>query len=573
MESSDSRRMPFGGTFRFILISLLLSLWVFPIAADNQNPYVIDTIEFSISGKSSESMLRKTLSFKEGDAFSTFEELQNAVASNRQGLFNRRIFDKVDAAIVPVDESQNLYKIVFSIIDAFTILALPYPKYDSNYGAKLGLKVYDKNFLGILSNFYFNAQVRQLAVDDFSNYHLESYLDITNLQIFSKTVNLNSSVTIDYNQGLWEKGQLASSISIGDLRIGLNSFDVSAGINAFQMESDAGLLWGDYNMNFGVTWRGLSFLTQDINLSATANMITAGQNLTDSNFTISSFISLPSFILLTPEISLYAADNYSFPFDDWENPTAHTIEAGLSDTHTFLGFQHTMTLFTASNFLPDPFTTIDAGIRHSMNGGRIDWHDNLRKGKYLDISFSTSTPVDSGFDDAIEEIKTVTRFTATYFFKAGSLLSLGIKANGFVATHDKATFGYAPGDQIRGILNKNIPDQWGYKGLVLNTNLTMKMFDFTLYVFNKSPDGQLLFSPFFDMAYLDQTSSDITTFAPDLLRYSAGFEFYIIFDSYRSYPLCASFGFDLEDALAVLNKEMDAGDMEFEIVLSLNMLY
>ena len=100
----------------------------------------------------------------------------------------------------------------------------------------------------------------------------------------------------------------------------------------------------------------------------------------------------------------------------------------------------------------------------------------------------------------------------------------------------------------------------------------MKVFDFTIYIAEKSPDGEFLISPFLDISFLD-TTDNLFSFNPDWISFSGGMEIYVVFDSYRSYPICATFGVNLEDAIEVIQGHRGLPDMEFEIILSLSMFY
>lgn len=117
--------------------------------------YVIRTYDFDIPGKTQTWVIRNLLVPKTEERFSSREELTAALDSKKQLLDNKRVFKSVEYTVREEVIDDTVYvDVLYTIIDARTFLILPYPKYDSNYGLKLGLKYYENNVLGTLSNLY-----------------------------------------------------------------------------------------------------------------------------------------------------------------------------------------------------------------------------------------------------------------------------------------------------------------------------------------------------------------------------------------------------------------------------------
>lgn len=553
-----------------LLIVLLLAAALFPLSADNSSLICIDEIKFSISGKTNENLLLSELNIQEGDTFASLDELKQAVDLERQNLFNRRIFEDVEVKLIRAAEN-NHYKVHYTVTDASTLLVLPYAKYDSNYGGKIGIKLYEKNLLGRLSNLYLYSGIRQLNFDDFESFHLDSDLNISDFRIVDQNFNLSANLSIDNDQGVLDNGIFSTSIVLNHLTLGKQYLDLFSSVYITQVEGTEDTLWKNPILSLGFHLQGMKLFTEDFSFYFNTEVDASSNGFDDPNITLTSKATLPSVSVLSRIFGVYLQDDYKFQIGGTD-ALSHTIVTGISHTIPFPWFNYAVSASVTSEFIPDSFSSITVGTTHTISAGKIDWFDNLRNGGYTTVTLSTSMPVDSGTSAMISELSTVTRITSTNFYKYKNLFSFSFRANSFIATKAAVTFGFEPGEFVRGILNKNIPDAYGYKGLVLNTNMTFRFFDFTLYIFGKSPDGQVLLSPFVDVALFD-SHEDLFTFDPDYVRYSGGLETYIIFDRYRSYPLCATLGVDLEDALDILQGKKGLPDMEFELILSLNMSY
>ena len=213
-----------------------------------------------------------------------------------------------------------------------------------------------------------------------------------------------------------------------------------------------------------------------------------------------------------------------------------------------------------------PFESLDFSTKSKFTHGRVNWNDNFREGESISFTFSTLMPIDKDLADLVENFSTHSVLNLTYFKLFNDFFNLGIRTIGYYATQTKKKFPVVPGEYIRGILDANLPKLSGYGGLTINTNFIFKAFDFTLYIFDRSPDGEFFISPFFDFSFFN--SAPLTD--PEV-TYSGGLELYVIFDNYRSYPIRATFGTNLKDVLA-----FNRGDIDFnqiEIILGLGFFY
>jgi len=100
----------------------------------------------------------------------------------------------------------------------------------------------------------------------------------------------------------------------------------------------------------------------------------------------------------------------------------------------------------------------------------------------------------------------------------------------------------------------------------------MRIFDFTIYMWGKSPDGKFYLSPFLDYLFFNENLFS-ESIEPTWSEVSGGLEVYIIIDQLRSYPICVTFGTNLTDVTSWFREEISFDEIEFEIILSLGMFY
>lgn len=115
--------------------------------------YKIIDYDFDVSGKTMDYAVKRLIVPNDEEIFDSEENLVNALNGKKQTLINQRIFKSVEYSyflgecvddVIPV-------AVTFKIKDARSFLILPYPKYDSNFGARLGAKMWDSNFMGTLA--------------------------------------------------------------------------------------------------------------------------------------------------------------------------------------------------------------------------------------------------------------------------------------------------------------------------------------------------------------------------------------------------------------------------------------
>jgi hypothetical protein len=112
----------------------------------------ITQIDINVKGITQSSSIIRVSQLREGQIFKTLENLEDNLDIARDNLFNERIFNSIELnyEIINTSKNQNLIKVVINVEDSWNIVALPYPKYDSNSGFTFSLRGRDYNFLGLM---------------------------------------------------------------------------------------------------------------------------------------------------------------------------------------------------------------------------------------------------------------------------------------------------------------------------------------------------------------------------------------------------------------------------------------
>jgi hypothetical protein len=137
---------------KFLLISMAgLLLFAAPLFASS---YQIKNIEYNIAGLTRSSVLERNVSVDKKRTFSDESALVAYINDYKQQLENTRFFDNIAVDYTVEQSAENdLYLVTLFVkaSDSFHFIGVPYPKYNSNSGFELKLKVKDTNFLGSMN--------------------------------------------------------------------------------------------------------------------------------------------------------------------------------------------------------------------------------------------------------------------------------------------------------------------------------------------------------------------------------------------------------------------------------------
>ena len=538
-------------------------------------PHVIGSVILNVEGKTNTHLLQNEMDFfPYEEQFETKESLVARAEERKNFLFNKRIFESVECSVRTLETTEEfyVYQVVYDIVDAVTFLPIPYGKYDSNYGLKLGMKMYDTNLLGSLANMYLYAGVRQLDVMSLDQIEITSTMNVTNLKILNQRFDVSMNFLINRIDGILKEGTYSGSIKWSGISIFDQTIDVFSNINLTQYYDADISIWGNPNINAGFNWRNISILDENFSLYFNTNLRKSGVSWDHPNLTFTTRLSSSTLSLFDKGISANLEHVYALSTETG-SMTSRKVNAGISTSYSLPSqINYTISGKLLTNHSIEPFGSIDFVLGNTFTHGRINWVDNFREGDSTRLSISATMPFDEGFTELVEQFSTYSVLQATYFTMLGDGYNLSLRGIGYVATNLPKGFPVVPGAYMRGILNKNLPSESGYAGLSLNTNLTIKLFDFTIFIFDRSPDGEFLISPFIDFSIFDSTTIADTS-GPAWIEFSGGMEFYLIFDRLRSYPFCATAGANLKDVADFIQGDKQFNQIEFEILLSLSMFY
>ena len=135
---------------KWILSVLMLLIGISLSAAS----FKIVDYDFDVSGKTMDFALKRIIVPSNEEVFDSEESLVKALDGKKQKLINQRVFKEVEYSYFLGEDVDDVIpvSVLFKIKDARSFLVLPYPKYDSNIGARLGVRLWDSNFLGSLAN-------------------------------------------------------------------------------------------------------------------------------------------------------------------------------------------------------------------------------------------------------------------------------------------------------------------------------------------------------------------------------------------------------------------------------------
>jgi hypothetical protein len=537
-------------------------------------PSIIGAVILTIDGKTNEDILRNDLDLiPYEETYISTSELMDKIEERKQYLFNKRIFESVEVSIELIDTTNSIkiYKVTFNIIDAETFLPLPFAKYDSNYGVKLGLKLFDTNLFGLLADFKLDTNIRQLSTASFSNFEILSIMNLNDMQIFDQCFDLEFSLEGNIIDGVFEDGEFFGEVYLRGIKIKNTLLDIYINIELAQAYDGNITAWTEPKINSGFKWSNIELFSTTVNLGFNVEGTSSSTDVFEI-LTYATKVSLPNLSLFDKDFLIEVEDIISISTES-NILLSHKMNTGISFNLTLpLDIKYKITGEVLSAHTEKPFESLDFSTKNEFTHGRVNWNDNFREGESISFIFSTLMPIDKDLADLVDNFSTHSVLNLTYFKLFKDFFNLGIRTIGYYATQTQKKFPVIPGEYIRGILDANLPKLSGYGGLTINTNLIFKAFDFTLYIFDRSPDGEFFISPFFDFSFFNSTPLTDPE-GPDWVTYSGGLELYVIFDNYRSYPIRATFGVNLEDVLAFSSGDIDFNQIEMEIILGLGLFY
>jgi len=607
---------------------------------DQYVKHAIDSYEFSITGNTKENLVRRKIVPVAGDpVFNSIEAMEAALDKKKETLFNLRVFTSVEYEY-ELTKSENdtaYYKVRFLIDDAFTFLPIPYPKYDSNYGFRLGLKVYDKNLFGTFADFYLFGHMTQsnnswasmsmgsefylknlplgqsmlnfsgtvAAVKDSLGIRVNSYLGAitwVGIPIFSTKINLAGYIDEDkvpYGSISWQgfkvgPSNISVSSSISEARVITNTLSWSAipvGKTTMSLQPvvnvtrKTDLSWYVNQTKLTTSFGRIPVFSVPFAFSNTLTL-----NLPSKRLDTSTKVTLLDAKIAGHPVSPYfsISDIYEIPNDIFRD---HKLTLGIS-TSFKLPFNITYAPSLATSILLDSTTVLNhvpvLSTTQNLTANSVNWRNNIRHGFEGSIKINGEYaffPNATGIEATSLTLSAEVSLNA--FAAFGKRLGLSARFLGYtsyIPSYDSTgmKFTYfmpssklAPSEELRGILNRTFNDI-ANTGTAVNRKLGVVMnLDATLMFVKFDNFAEGFISLFFDVGLFTKSAAvpnNIITFDDILLFKSIGIEGYGILDRFRSYPIRASVGFNL-DYLAEHLRGERAFMETLEITMGMGLLY
>lgn len=173
---------------------------------DDDSIFIINSFNYVITGITLPFMLNSKTELKTGEEIKGRKNLEKFIQDKKQLLINERVLKDnvvIEYSIGEIDEDGRYpADLQIFVEDTWNIIALPYPKYDSNYGFELTIKARDYNFLGTMNplrvdlGYKYNQEglsFFNLMVDSgipFETFGLNWYVDFDNYLDYRPDVEL-----------------------------------------------------------------------------------------------------------------------------------------------------------------------------------------------------------------------------------------------------------------------------------------------------------------------------------------------------------------------------------------------
>ena len=471
--------------------------------ANDETVYVIRRLDFDVTGQTKPFALISAGGFLEGERIKGKENLDKYTALKTQLLLNQRVLDDVSIEYSlgePEDDGALPVNLLVHVTDTRNLIILPYPKYDSNDGLSVTLKVRDYNFLGTMTPLKIDLGYQNdKNGDNVINFSIDSN---TPFQAAGLNWNFNFGNYLAYTFGQPLYYQNVTGLSL-DLPWELTTFTV--GFNQY-------LTFNEVNTDDTVDLYGL-----------------------DDR-------------LYGPYASTELFANWKIPFGleigDYGD-LAYTT--GLSGRINYP--------YGKMDDSRKPITTFS----QSLGFGRVDWIGNFQRG--LTVSVSNSYGWYFGRGDA--PIQVALNGVLAYYHPFSKYIGFNSRfmyRQWWQWSQDRNSWipYYYAGDVIRGVVDEDIRADYMFS---VNLDLPIRILRFwPSEWFNNSKlhffDFEMQFSPFTDMALLEGPYSKLknpgdpsgggTKFRPGDMINTGGFEILVYPAYFRSLKIRGSVGYDLQ---------------------------
>ena len=502
-------------------VYLLLSCLAF------SSSYRINSVRYIIDGKTKEASVEREVKIDKATVFPDETAFANYIRDYRQRLLNTRLFDEVeiDYETKLIDEENDLYgaDVTVRLRDSFHFIGMPYPKYDSNTGFTLKLKLKDTNFFGTMKDM--SADINFLLERDDDDDEMKHLVNDMGL-----TAGINFSFDLPFKlfklDAAWT-----------------NSYSISYTIGHSSPEWDAST-----GLNFSVPFGSRTSLDFSFAQGFTRNFDYKKYG-DDIYFTEKGTISLP---VVLQRIENWGNVNYT----PYVSGKYYWDFNGISDSNSDLAGPQ-------------------LAIGQTLGTSRINWKNNLRTG----LSISTT----QSFTYIAQESKLQPKFSVELqVFKGFKRIGIASDLYFFLMANGMENIG----SRLRGIRDKQYfsassghADSYATKtsgALVVNLDFPVRIFS-TCFEKNRvlrKLNFEMQLSPFIDFALANNKATG-TSFSPKDGFYTAGLEMIVFPESWKSIQVRASVGFDVGSYLLKnqLNMNWRSDVSPYEVSVGIGLHY
>jgi len=456
--------------------------------------FVIKSFVYNVKGITMPYALNHKAEFKVGEEITGISSFEKFIKDKTQLLVNERVLKDnvlIDYTIGELTEDEKYpVDLVIFVEDTWNIIALPYPKYSSNYGLELTIKARDYNFLGTMRplrmdlGYKYDQNGRSfynIMID--SDYPFEAFGLNWNLG-FDNYFNYRP----DLEHPLYYKNRTGISVGIPIKRSTFTiSFSESFIVNEENADADKPL--------YGEVQEGLYMV--------------------------------------------------SYPYVSWSIPLGLNIgEYGELNYRPFAGItiNHELPNWPLTDYRIGPFISFS----HTLSFGRINWKGNIRQGfsAYITNSYGYSFYYHRNLWNPWSQYYGFQGIG--HFVIIDEILGISARMNHrhwIESSHDHA------GDVLRGIYDKDVTAEFMFAfNFDLNiralrimpstwfpNNRLMRIFDFDMFM-----------NPICDIAVYKDPTRDFS-FSKENFLLGAGMEVIVFPHRFRSMFFRVSAAFDFSD--------------------------
>ncbi|QTQ11761.1 hypothetical protein HRI96_05830 [Treponema parvum] len=520
---------------------VFLALLTFSVVFAQQ--YKIETVTYNITGATWKYSIEENIKIDKKRVFTSEQEFMNYFRDLQQRFYNERIFESatLDFTITAPDktpqndkesgdtgtlnsrpEQEGLYLVHITVttVDSHHLLVVPYPKYNSNSGTNLKLKVKDTNFLGSMEELSGDIS---FAIETDDEDRGKDYV-----------FGLSADFAIPFPAGVFKAKWInswAASFTVGE---DTPEWNVSTGI-VLSLPFD----------KFSLDWTFKQSTAHDF------DYIKYGDEF---YYTEYAEFAIP--------ITLHEIDNWGKVY----------YTPLISATYNW----DTDGIDKNNDDLSSPFYKIG----HGLSTERVNWYGNFRRGLSLKfdqyIGYNTQrydiVPFVSGEAKIFLAFKYLGMNMDAYAFASkNSTTKIGGRLRGI-----KDDQKYSTGDPEIDSHYATRPDS----AIVVNMDMPFHIFTFNFsdskhLRFLRVFDCELQIAPFFDFALLRNKATNTHLWFKDGF-YAGGLEFLVFPKKWRSLVVRASAGIDLGRIIvpsSYINKDWRKEVSKYEIEIGVGLHY